>query len=148
MHVLRKIIPPGIIICAMMLGAGAATASCSGSQNSFQLDWAQPYAAWIEGDLANTMTVPDRLSQVDIDVDITFAGATNQAYNSNFPQVSNLVLGAGGGSRSLVWMQDMANTSEAVTITLAFSEPVNNLEFSVLDVDSLNAEGEGFFLKP
>jgi len=125
------------------LSAGAATAaSCSGTQNSFTLDWNGSYVNWNDGDTTRSILVPDQASATSMQVDVSFNGATNRAYRPQFPEVSNFFYDrTGAGQYALAWAHDLANNSELVTITFSFAAEVSDLSLKILDVDSNNASG-------
>ncbi len=132
-----------LAIGAMAVLAGPLDAACSSNTDGLTADWND--VSWNAGATSRTVTVPYNDGDGDMDVSFIFSGATNR-FNSGYPQVSTMFSGGKGTSqRSLGVVSNFANNSEQLTLTVNFPDEVENLEFTIFDIDYLANSGGGGF---
>lgn len=106
------------------------------------LDWSNLPGgqSWTNGDLTNSFNVDPGNAGNDITVSV----ASNSApLSSGFPQNSNTAAGVVHDANYLsIKTSGMVNSSNSVSVTINFNYAagVNNVSFTVLDVDAINAD--------
>lgn len=137
----RPIITFLVSIIPLVLLGTMASAQCAFTTDGYQLDWNQSYASWPAGSLSQTITVPKVSGPGSSDVTIGFSGSTGY-FNPGYPAVSNMVTGGQGSSNdSLLYVVNFDSTSRVLTLTMTFATPVENLDFSIYDIDDLGTFG-------
>jgi len=107
------------------------------------LDWDS--VTWTPGSLSNSYDVDP--SKAGNDITVALSGNTGQFApkgGSTIPAILNIIEGGfGGAQKSLVLHVDLANQSQAITVTVNFSAlytaGVNNVSFTLFDVDFSSA---------
>lgn len=132
------------ISCAIAL---FLTGACSIS-SAITLDW--DTAPWTDGSLTGSFDIDP--SKSGNDLSLTVSGNTGQLQPKNgvpTPGKLNIIEGGLTPVQQVLGLQlDLANQSQSVTITVAFSGQytlgVNNVSFTVFDVDFQNVAGSTF----
>jgi hypothetical protein len=99
------------------------------SLHADQLNW-DTQADW--GDYNGTIDEVFTVGATNITV--TIGGTTNALINTT-PEINTNVNGTGGGGESLQLATDHSNNTNVITITIAFSQAVDNISFTIFDVD-------------
>lgn len=131
--------------------AGALFALCAARAPAVVLDW--DAVTWTAGSLSQSYDIDPAKAGNDITLSIT--GSTgrlqpnNTAPNPQTPAITNTLQGGlGTAQNTLNLALDLNNQNQFVTITVNFSAlytlGVNNVSFTIFDVDFANSGGSNF----
>lgn len=122
-----KSIRAAILCCALLF--------VSVSAQAIVLDWST--ITWTAGSLSNSYDIdPDNPGN---DITVTITGSTNRFFNSTYPKLTqDFTGGISPDPDQLDLYVDYANTSQSITITVAFNYAagVSNVNFTIFDVDT------------
>lgn len=133
------------------IGLVFAVALCAASANAITLDW--DIATWANGSLNNSFDVDP--ANPGSDMTVAVAGDTTQLQTglaSPYPMTPAITTALQGGltpaQKSLEISVDFSNRSQAVTVTVNFSntytQGVQGVSFTIFDVDFQNGGGSTF----
>lgn len=125
--------------------------SLGGSASALTLDWST--ASWTAGSLSNSYNIDP--AKPGNDVTVTVSGDTAQLQPeivSPYPQTPAITTDFQGGlataPKTLDLAMNLQNLTQAVTITVTFSsaytQGVNNVSFSLFDIDFSNVSGSQY----
>lgn len=148
----KKITNIFALIAMFGLSAGQAAAqNCNLASDGYTLDWNDQ--AYPDGALSyQTSLIRDGTSLGASNSDpvgaiISVSGQTG-FISANYPSknANSQTGGFGAAEKSLLFLLDFRRTTDSITISVTFAEPVDDLSFVVLDVDMLAAtNGTGGF---
>lgn len=107
----------------------------TGFSYSVTLDWNS--LTWTSGATSQSYDVDSLHSGNDVTVSLANTGSYTTLGTNQSPAInSQYTGGVGSTNKSLLLAVDDSNTSQAVTVTISFSYAVQNVSFTLFDVDS------------
>jgi hypothetical protein len=106
------------------------------------LDW--DVVSWTAGSLTATYTNVDGSG---VDMTVTVSGETGDFLNEDgapTPQISNNITGGlTPAQNALLFYVDWGNENDTITVTVTFSQLVNNVSYDLFDIDRGGSAGGG-----